>query len=122
MDETIVQKKTSRLIQQELSDIFAQEMNVAPGAIFTISVVRLSPDLGSAKIYVSLFPDAGLDALVLRLNEQTFEIRHFLSKRIRNKLRKMPDLRFYADDSFQEAEQMNRLISSLDIPAENDDE
>jgi ribosome-binding factor A len=122
MSESIVQKRTAKLILQELADIFSHELTYLPGALLTISQVRVPPDLGMAKVYVSVLPDARLEEAATTLNEHAWEVRHALSRRIRNKLRKMPELRFYADDSFKEAERINRLLDSMEIPEDTPSE
>lgn len=119
MSESIVQKRTAKLIQQELADLFSHEFNFLPGAFLTISQVRIPPDLGLAKVYVSVLPDGRLEEAATTLNENAWEIRLALSKRIRNKLRKMPEVRFYADDSYKEAERINRLLDEMDIPEDD---
>lgn len=124
MSETIVQKKLAKLIQQELGPLLSQAHAYTPGALLTVSQVRITADLSLAKAYISVLPDAKLQAAVDALNEQAWAVRHSLAGRIRNKVRKVPDLRFYADDSFVEADRINRLIDQLDIPpdAETDAE
>ncbi len=118
MGESIVQKKVAKLIQQELGDLFSHEINYVPGTFPTVTVVRVPPDLGLAKIYVSVLPDSKLQEVAEALNEKNWEVRHLLAKRIRNKVRKIPELRFYADDSLKEAERINRLLDDLETGEE----
>ncbi|MDP5171020.1 MAG: ribosome-binding factor A, partial [Bacteroidia bacterium] len=74
-------------------------------------------------VYISAFPDNKLKETVDDLNERNWEIRHALAARIKNKVRKIPDIRFYADDSFAEADKINSLIDTLEIqPADEEDE
>lgn len=54
--ETTRQNKISRLLQKELSDIFLAETRKTHGIIISVSVVRVSPDLSTAKAYLSIFP------------------------------------------------------------------
>lgn len=121
MAESIVQKKTAKLIQQELGDIFSHELTYLSGALLTISHVRVPADLGLAKVYVSVLPDHRLEEATNLLNEQSWEVRHALSRRIRNKLRKMPELRFYADDSFKEAQRINQMLDEMEIPSQGEE-
>jgi len=118
MGESIVQKKTARLIQQELSQILTRDLNYLPGTLLTLSVVRVPADLALAKVYISVLPGNQLEKAADTLNENAWEIRHALAKRIRNKMRKIPELRFFADDSFQEADRINDLLEKLNIPPE----
>ena len=55
MDSTR-QNKISRLIQKELSDILLKLAKETRGIMVSVSIVRVSPDLGVAKAYLSVFP------------------------------------------------------------------
>ncbi len=112
MSESIVQKKLARLIQEEMAAILMQGKYVS-GGMLTVSQVRVTGDLSLAKIYVSIFPDSLLESAVESLNGNHWELRKLLSARIRNKMRKMPELRFYADDSFREADRIEQLFKDL---------
>lgn len=122
MSETIVQKKLAKLIQQELGTILNRYDKLVKGKIITVSVVRITRDLGLAKVYISLFPDKALEEVVDMLNENTWEIRYQLAGKIKNKIRKIPDLQFYKDDSFQEAERINNLLDSLQSDKETNED
>ncbi|MEL7533582.1 MAG: 30S ribosome-binding factor RbfA [Bacteroidota bacterium] len=121
MSETIVQKKVASLIQLELSEILSRQLTYVPGILLTVTVVRVVPDLSLAKVYISTLPDAKLEETVKALHENNWEVRFALGKRIRNKVRKIPELIFYADDSFVEAERINKIMDSLEIPNEDTD-
>lgn len=121
MSETIVQKKIGKLIQKEISEIL-QRGGYVSNVMITVSVVRMSPDLGLAKIYLTVFPDAQLQSTVDLLNESAWKVRKQLGGRIRNKIRKIPEIRFYVDDSFIEAEKIDKILSELDIQSADEDE
>lgn len=120
MSETIVQKKTAKLIQQELSDLLSFKLRYVSGALLTVSEVKVVPDLSLAKIFVSVLPDSRIPEVVQVLNKQSWEIRKELAARIRNKVRQVPELRFYEDDSFKEADRITRLLDDL-VPPEDED-
>ena len=111
------QQKFSRLILKELSDIFQRDVShLVQGAYISISTVRVSPDLGVAKIYLSMMltkePKKVLDEI--RVNSKI--IRHSLAQRIKNQVRVIPELIFYLDDSAEYAAKMDKIISDLHIP------
>ena len=55
--DTLRQNKVNSMLQRELAEIFQLEgRNFLPGGLITVSAVRISPDLGLAKVYLSLFP------------------------------------------------------------------
>ena len=53
--ESIRQSKVGKLVQKELAEIFRSEArNLFGGAFITVTVVRLTPDMGLAKVYLSI--------------------------------------------------------------------
>lgn len=113
MAESKVQKKLSKLMQQELSEILQLKQTYMSGVMVTVSQVKVPADLSLSKVYVSVFPDGKLEELVEVLNENSWEIRKSLAGRIKNKVRKIPELRFYEDDSYKEADRISRLLDDL---------
>ena len=110
MDSTR-QQKFSRLIQKEIAEIFQFDTKGKFGNIMiTVTQVRVSPDLGVAKIYVSLFPVKEKDEMLDLIKKNTSEIRGLLGKRIRHQSRVIPELVFYIDDSLDYAERINELL------------
>lgn len=113
MSETNVQKKLSKLIKVELSEILSRDLVYVKGAFLTLTVVKVPRDLGLAKIYVSVLPDTRLKEVVDALNENDWEVRKALARKIKNKVRKIPELRFYGDDSNQYADNIDKLLKDL---------
>lgn len=113
MTESKVQKKLSKLMQQELSEILQQKHVYISGTMVTVSEVKVPADLSLAKVYISVLPDAKLEELAEILNTNAWEIRKSLAGRIKNKVRKIPELRFYEDDSYKEADRISRLLDKL---------
>ena len=54
--ETTRQSKINRLLQKELGEIFLAETKKMAGTLVSVSIVRVSPDLSVAKVYLSIFP------------------------------------------------------------------
>ncbi|MEO0469253.1 MAG: 30S ribosome-binding factor RbfA [Bacteroidota bacterium] len=122
MGESIVQKKVAKLIQQELGNVLTFSRQPVAGTMVTVSVVRVSPDLGMAKVFVTAFPDGKLKEVVKNLNDNNWDYRHLLAQRIRNKVRNIPELNFFMDDSFAEADRMTGLLDNLEIPPESEED
>ena len=109
--ESTRQKKVSRLIQKELSVIFQQNTQEILGNIMvSLTIVRISPDLADANIFLSIFPvdDPQVALKVIRSN--TVMIRKKLGESVRNQLRIVPTLQFHLDDSAAYAEEIDRLL------------
>ena len=55
--QTTRQNKISRLIQQDLGEIFLREMKPVLGnSLITVTSVRITPDLSIARVHVSIMP------------------------------------------------------------------
>jgi ribosome-binding factor A len=109
--ESTRQKKVSRLVQKELSVIFQQYTQEILGNIMvSVTIVRISPDLADANIFLSIFPvDDPSQALKIVKNNTTM-IRKKLGESVRNQLRIVPGLQFHLDDSAAYAEEIDRLL------------
>jgi ribosome-binding factor A len=111
------QQKFNRLLQKELGEIFQREVtHFFQGNYISVSVVRVSPDLGVAKIYLSLVLPGDAKAVLLQVRENTKVIRHALAQRIKKQVRVVPELNFFLDDSAEYAARMDKIISDLHIP------
>ena len=108
--ETTRQNKISRLLQKELSEIFLVQTRKTHGTIVSVSIVRISPDLSTAKVYLSVFPSEKAQATIESVNASAREIRYELAQKVRFQLRKIPELRFYLDDSLDYIEKIDNLL------------
>ena len=53
--DSVRQQRINKLVQKEIAEIFRSESrNLFGGAFITVTTVRVSPDLGLAKIYISI--------------------------------------------------------------------
>jgi len=105
------QKKINNLIKQELSQIFREESRtVCMGAMVTVTVVNISPDMTYARIFVSIF--GGKDDKLVHKNlvEKTGYVRGILGKRLGKSLRRIPELDFKFDDSIDYANNIEALL------------
>lgn len=109
------QAKIARLIQKELSEIFRRQTSAMGGVLVSVSAVRVSPDLSIAKAYLSIFPGEKAPAILENINRQSKTVRYELAQAVRQVLRKCPELQFYADDSLDYIENIDRLLA-LDPP------
>ncbi len=111
--ETQRQQKVSRLLQKELGEIFQREgSSLSNGKMVTVTVVRISPDLSVARVYLSIFPSDTDSAALNLIREHAREIRFELGKRVGKQLRIVPELAFFGDDSADYAENIDRLLKS----------
>ncbi len=105
------QNKVARLLQKELGQIFLQESHLFGSKMITVTVVRVSPDLGIANIYLSVFDPGEKSDPISEIQEHMGRIKNELGKRIRHQLRSMPELHFHLDDSLDYADNIDRLLN-----------
>lgn len=109
--DSIRQSKVNSLLQRELAVIFQQEARaLLPGGLITVSAVRVSPDLGVAKVYLSLFPVKDKGTVIGHIKESSHRLRGMLGGRIGKQMRVVPELLFYVDDSLDRAEAIDKLL------------
>jgi len=121
MNESMRQKKVARLIQKEIGIIFQEDSRyILSNSFVTITDVRITPDLGIARVYVSMMLVDDKEALIDKINNRKSEIRGILGRNIRHQLRIVPDLLFFVDELQDKASQLDTLIDSLDIPPEQE--
>lgn len=108
--ETTRQQKISRMLQKELGEIFLLYARKLQGTLITVSSVRVSPDLGIARTYLSIFPSEKANAVIEQVNADTKAIRFDLGKRVRHQLRIVPELYFHIDDSLDYLENIDNLL------------
>ncbi|GGK89066.1 30S ribosome-binding factor RbfA [Rufibacter glacialis] len=114
------QQKFARLIQKELAEIFQRDVShLFQSSYISVSGVAVSPDLGVAKVHLSLLLNPNGRDMLNEIKVHTKTIRHELAKRIKNQVRVIPELIFYLDDTAEYAAKMDKIIAGLDIPSES---
>ena len=109
---TTRQHKVSRLLQKELGEFFQRNgSEITGGKMVTITVVRISPDLGVAKVYVSIFPGQEKDDTIQVISNRAVMIRSEMGKRLRNQLKHIPEFVFYLDDSLDYIDRIDNLLN-----------
>ena len=122
--ETKRQQKISRLIQQDMGDIFLREMKPVLGnSLITVTGVRITPDLSIARIHVSIMPigtipsqdgsepqPATKQGIIDAILTHASDIRRRLGLREGKQLRIIPQLDFYLDDSLDYIENIENLL------------
>jgi ribosome-binding factor A len=110
--ESTRQQKVARLLQRELGEYLRLNGNVfLPGKMITVTVVRISPDLSSAKVYLSIYPTKAEEDPIEQLRSYESKIRNAIGKKIRNQLKSVPEFTYYLDDSLDYIDRINDLLN-----------
>jgi ribosome-binding factor A len=113
MSSSIRQQKVNSLLQKELAIIFQKESrNLFRGALITVTIIRISPDLGFAKVYLSFFMTKDKEELLKNIRSHATKIRYELGQIVGKQLRVVPGLQFYHDDSLDYAQNIDDLLKN----------
>lgn len=109
------QRQVAELTRRNMSEVFLQEGSNIYGsqALVTVTNVKMSPDLGIAKVYLSIYNTENKQAVFLLLEEEMKRIRSTFYARVRKQLRRMPDIQFYEDETLDEMYKLNDLFNRL---------
>ncbi len=109
--ESTRQQKVAKQIQRDVAEIFQGQFRpLFAGLLITVTAVRMSPDFGYAKIYVSVFPFNRGEEILVSLKRESWAIRKALGSRIRHQLKNVPEIEFFLDDSLEYIENIDRAI------------
>jgi len=121
--ESTRQIKYAKQIQKDLAEIFQKDPNhYFKSTLGTITHVSMSPDLSLARIYISIFPISRGSEIFDHLNEIKSEVRLKLGNKIGSRVRIIPELAFFHDDTEEKASKLDKLIDGLDIPPSEEEE
>ena len=85
----------------------------------TISFVRMSKDLRIANVYLMPLGGENKNKIIEEINSQRFIFQKFLSQaKLNSKF--TPKINFYLDDSFDEAEKIEKLLLNKDVQRDLD--
>jgi ribosome-binding factor A len=111
------QKQVGKQIQKDLSEIFQRDLKSLFGDAFvTITDVKVTPDMGIARVYLSVLLSKEPAEILQLVRENTTSIRGKLGHRVRHQFRIIPELNFYLDDTAEYAQKIEDLFANLHIP------
>ena len=115
--------RVGELVRHALAAMFARgeiEDDALRGAVVTVPEVRMTPDLKIANAYI--MPLGGLHAeeIVAALNRHRKFVRGRVAPQINMKF--APEIRFFVDDTFEEASRIDALLRSDKVQRDLDDE
>ena len=114
MEEGKRQKQVAGAIQSALNDIFLKlGLTNLQGGMISISSVKVTPDLLEARIYLSLFQVKDTEAVIAKIEERKGELRRQLGERVKQQLRRVPELRFFKDDTLDHVFKMEEIFKKI---------
>ncbi len=115
---TIRAERVASLIKEEVSDIISKVLEHESVGFWTVTNVRVSPDLRYAKIYISIYGDKVTQQNTMRKIESLKKtIRQRLGSRL--SLRFVPEIEFYLDDTLEHVDRINALLKQIEDREKN---
>ena len=104
----LVRRVFSVVLQELGGYIYGHEIMV------TVTQVKVTADFGLAKIYLSIFNTENKQAVLLLMERETSRLKAGLAARIRKKVRRMPNINFYIDETIDEMYRVADLFNKLE--------
>lgn len=103
-------KRLGSVIQKDLGQIL--QRNYQPsGTFITVTQVRVTDDLSIAKVYLSVFSqNKDTKSVYQYIDEKQDEIRYELASKIKNQVRRIPELLFFEDDTAEYVDRIETLF------------
>ena len=121
MQESKRQKQVGSLIQEELNQIFQRSgLNMLDGGMVSISSVKLTPDLLEARVYLSFYKVSDPKAALKKIQERSGEIKREFGNSVRQQLRRIPDIKYFKDETLDHVFKMEELFKQISAERGND--
>jgi ribosome-binding factor A len=112
--ETKRQKQVGELVRRNFGTVLLNEGGYMYGnALVTVTKVKMSPDLGIAKIYLSIYNTDNKQSVMLQLDHHLQKLRQSLAFRLKRHVRKAPYIELFIDDTLDEMYKLNELFDKL---------
>jgi ribosome-binding factor A len=115
------QKQVAGLLYEEFNEIFRKlGLGMMDGGMVSIASVKVTPDLLEARIYLSFFKVADPKAALKKIEDKAWEIKRELTVRVKHQLRRIPELKFFVDDTLEHVFRMEALFKKINEERNND--
>ena len=102
--------KVRLTLRKAVSEIISYEHNF--NVLVSVSDIDMSPDLSNAKIIISILGDDNSKfSVITELNNNISNIKSYFPRYL--KLRKIPSIYFYLDETIENAEKMHKILDNL---------
>ena len=123
MAETKRMRQVAELIKRNFGQVLQSEGPYIYGseAFVTVTEVKMSPDFGIAKIYLSVFGIDDKQNVIMEMDENYPRLRQSLGNRLKRHVRRIPNLQFYLDDTLDEMYRLNQVFDRLDTDKDEEE-
>lgn len=116
-------ERVARLVQREIASILLNDFSQEIPGLVTVTAARVTGDLSIAYVYVSVLSptEEEKNAVFRHLESLTADIRVELASRIRHQVRKIPELRFFLDETQEQVARLEALFDDIRTEKEQRD-
>lgn len=108
------QQKIAHLLQEEFSMMLMSDIKaMLLGNFATLTYVTVTSDLSIARFNISILAGDDKQKVIDNLNLNKPEIRKILGNKMRNDLRKIPDIIFHLDDRLDYVDKMDEVFAKI---------
>lgn len=105
------QRKVAQIIQEDFAELFRKQASESKQSILvSVSDVKVTADLGIAKIYLSIFPQEFRTVVMKEIEENKPQYRNFIGQKMAKQVRIIPQLNFYLDTALDDVEKLEREL------------
>ncbi len=109
------QKQVAGVIHEEMTHIFTKlGLNIIDGGLLSIASVKVTPDLLEARIYLSIFQAKNKNTVLKKVEEKAHEIKRELAFKLKHQLRRIPEIKYYLDDTLDHVFKMEELFKKIE--------
>lgn len=115
------QKQVAGVIHEEMTGIFRKlGLSMIDGGLLSISSVKVTPDLLEARIYLSVFQAKDNAAVLKKVEDKAHEIKRELASNIKHQLRRIPEIKYFLDDTLDHVFKMEELFKKIEGEKKDD--
>ena len=105
------QRKIAQIIQEDLAEFFRKQASESQqNFLISVSDVKVTADLGIAKIYLSIFPQNFRTPIMKEIENNKSFYRNFVGQKMAKQVRSIPNLNFYLDTSLDDVERLEKEL------------
>ena len=111
MNESKRQRTVAQIIQEDFAELFRKQSSDSKQN-FMVSVydVKVSADLGIAKIYLSIFPQEFRKPIMKEIEENKAFYRNYMGQKMGKQVLIIPEINFYLDTSLDDVERIEKKL------------
>jgi ribosome-binding factor A len=104
-------QRVNQLIKQEISKLIFKEIESPKDSLITVTRVISTPDLKTAKVFISVIPEEKKTEAFLSLNRKIYQLQQGINKRLKMKI--VPKLIFVEEKMTASAARIEKILEGL---------